>query len=111
MAVVALYPLGNTTLDAVRNWWQHDLPVVLQNGGGSSAFSPLARSVLIMPLTAGPVIAVQFDSATDASNGNADLQNFWKNHGVGKLNTPAVVVATPYGPDPNAMMVWCPAPH
>ncbi|HVQ89868.1 MAG TPA: hypothetical protein VMU51_02420 [Mycobacteriales bacterium] len=110
MAVVALYPLSNTTLNAVRTWWQQQLPLILQNGGANSAFSPLARSVVIVPLAA-PVIAVQFDSATDANTGNADLQQFWKTHGVGKLNSPAMAVPTPYGPDPNAMMVWCPTPH
>jgi hypothetical protein len=105
MTVVALYPLDDAPLDDVRTWWTNEVPRLRQNGA-NSVFSPLARAVLVIPLATGLVVAVHFDSAEDARNGDQDLQRFWQEHGVGQLRSPSIAAST-YGPDPNAMMVWC----
>jgi hypothetical protein len=109
MTTVALYPLTGVRVEEVCRWWRDSLPKVLQNGAAGSAFSLLARSVVVAPLPT-PMVIVTFDSAADASKGQQDVQRFWQAHGIGKLGSPAVAaVASPtcYGPDPNAMMVWC----
>jgi hypothetical protein len=108
MTAVALYPLAGIQVADVSRWWRDTLPRVLQNGAAGSAFSPLAKLVVVVPLPT-PILMVTFASAADASRGNQDLQRFWQTHGVGQLRSPAVAtVASPtcYGPDPNAMMVW-----
>ena len=104
MTVVALYPLDGAPLDDVRTWWTNEIQPVQQNG--AAPFSPLARAVLVLPLATGLVMAVHFDSAEDARNGDQDLQRFWQQHGIGQLRSPSVATSA-YGPDPDAMMVWC----